>query len=338
MTGNITMPLVSVVIPLYQTERFISAAIGSVLAQSFTDFEVLVVDDGSRDQGPSIAASFGDPRVRVITQANRGLAGARNTGIRNARGTFVALLDADDLWHPKKLELHVAQLVQNPQIGVSFSVSRLVDEDGRDIGLLQRPLSMTFDASHVFCRNPIGNGSVPVLRKAAFDDIAFFDKDLGRTCWFDESFRQTEDVECWTRIIATTHWQFGFIDQTLTDYRVNKQGLSANVAAQLATWRRFRAKVAGYAPELEARCGKRAESYQLRYLARRAVRSGESATALRLICETLKLYPMILREEPMRTVSTLIAAAIRSMLPGSLFDRVEKAAIKVAKAVPGLRI
>ena len=104
---TVTLPTVSVVIPLYQTERYIAETLQSVLAQTLADFEVIVVDDGSSDRGPAIARAVGDARVRVVRQNNRGLAGARNTGIRNARGRYIALLDADDLWEADKLARHV---------------------------------------------------------------------------------------------------------------------------------------------------------------------------------------------------------------------------------------
>ena len=133
-------PRVSVVIPLYQTEVYIASALRSVLAQTFRDFEVLVVDDGSRDRGPDIARGTGDARVRVVVQENRGLAGARNTGIREARGAIVALLDADDLWEPEKLARHVAHLDADVSLDISFSASRLIDDDGNDLGLVQSPL------------------------------------------------------------------------------------------------------------------------------------------------------------------------------------------------------
>src|SRR5208283_1619355 len=83
-----TMPKVSVVIPLYQTERFIADTVRSVLSQTFTDFEIIVIDDESSDSGPAIARSVDDSRIRVIRQENRGLAGARNSGIRNALGEY----------------------------------------------------------------------------------------------------------------------------------------------------------------------------------------------------------------------------------------------------------
>ena len=318
------MPYVSVVVPLYQTERFIAHALHSILAQTYRDFEVIVVDDGSSDRGPDIARATGDPRVRVVAQQNRGLAGARNTGIRESHGEVIAFLDADDAWVPSKLAHHVELLKRDPQAGVTFSASRLVDDGGEPLGLIQRPGKREFPASYVFCRNPVGNGSAPVIRRAALDAIAFHDPALNRTCWFDESFRQSEDIECWTRIAATSEWQFRFIDEVLTDYRVSTSGLSANTARQFETWQRFRSKVKGYAPALEASYGNLAEAYQLRYLARRQVLGASpDQPALRMITRAIWLAPRLLVEEPARTIVTLGAALAQRALPPTLFARIE---------------
>ncbi|MGI9479391.1 MAG: glycosyltransferase family 2 protein [Hyphomicrobiaceae bacterium] len=332
------MTRVSVVIPLYQTEVYIEQALRSVLAQTFTDFEVLVIDDGSHDRGPQIARDISDPRVRVISQENRGLAGARNTGIRLANGEFVALLDADDLWEPRKLELHVAQLDRDPAIDVSFSASRLIDETGEDIGLVQRPMGGPLEAADFFCRNPVGNGSAPVLRMTALERIAFEDEGLGRVCWFDENFRQSEDIECWVRLVAGAGCRFGYVDEALTLYRVNSGGLSANVDKQLATWRKFRDKVAVYAPELVKRHGRRAEAYQLRYLARRAVYSERRTLAFVLAWKSLVTFPRMMIEEPVRSIATLGAAGAKLLLTSSLFERIERSALQYAASRPGLRL
>ncbi len=331
------MPRVSVVIPLYQTETYIEEALRSVLAQTFTDFEVLVIDDGSRDRGPEIARAIQDPRVKVITQENRGLAGARNSGIRLASGELIALLDADDLWEPEKLEHHVRQLDEDATLDVSFSASRLIDEAGNDIGLVQRPKAGPLEAADFFCRNPVGNGSVPVLRRSALDRIAFEDETLQRTCWFDESFRQSEDIECWLRLVAGAECRFGYVDEVLTRYRVNSGGLSANVEKQLGTWRKFRDKVASYAPALVAQHGRRAEAYQLRYLARRAVYSEQRALAFFLALKSVALFPRMLVEEPMRSTATVGAAFAKLVLSSSLFARMEKAALSYAATRSSLR-
>jgi glycosyltransferase involved in cell wall biosynthesis len=333
-----TMPRVSVIIPVYQTERYIAAALGSVLAQTFSDFEVIVVDDGSRDRGPDIARDFGDRRVRIVTQANRGLAGARNTGIRNARGDLIALLDADDLWEPTKLAQHVAQLDGDPTLDVSFSASRLIDEDGADLGLVQSPLDGRLGDEDFLCRNPVGNGSAPVIRRSALERIVYVDGERGYTCWFDESFRQSEDVECWLRLKVMAGCRFGYVDAALTLYRVNSGGLSANVEAQLATWRRFRDKVASYAPGLIETWGARAEGYQLRYLARRAVRSSNRSLGLGLAVAAVRAYPAMLIEEPVRTAATFAAAGAKMLVPGRLFEQVSQAALVWASSRPGLRL
>ena len=134
------MPKVSVIIPLYQSQQFICDTLRSVQAQTFTDFEIVVVDDGSSDRGPALAKEFGDPRLRVVHQENRGLAGARNGGIAHATGEYLAFLDADDHWEPTKLQRHVEHLDSDSAIGVSFSASAFMDDDAKDMGLVQRPI------------------------------------------------------------------------------------------------------------------------------------------------------------------------------------------------------
>ena len=319
-SNTMTTPRVSVVIPLYQTERYIREAVQSVLAQTFDDFELLVIDDGSSDRGPAIVRNFADTRIRLVTQQNRGLAGARNTGIRESIGAYIAFLDADDRWHPEKLARHVALLDARPDVGLTYCGSRLIDDEGKSLGLVQWPQRTNTRAEDVLTRNPVGNGSAPVVRRATFEQIAFVDASLDRICWFDESYRQSEDIECWTRIVATTVWQLALVPFALTDYRVTSTGLSANTARQLETWRRFRAKVKSYAPALEATHGDLAEAYQLRYLARRAVKGGDGRTALSLMHEALLISPAIAAQEPIRTAVTYVAALTLAAVPAQLFQ------------------
>ena len=323
-----TAPAFTVVVPLYNAQAYIARTLDSVLAQSFRDFEVVVVDDASTDTGPAIVAGTiaRDARVRMVRQENRGLAGARNTGIREARGRYIALLDADDLWLPAKLEQHFAQLEANPDVGLAYAPSLFIDEAGARMGLGQTPKLTDIDAAHIFCRNPIGNGSAAVLRRAALDDVMFeiAAPEGQRQCWFDESFRQSEDVEMWTRLAATTSWRVAGIAEPLTLYRVNNGGLSANIEKQLATWRRFRDKLAGIAPDLVASAGRRSEAYQMRYLARRAAMNGQGLLAVRLVARSLVLYPAIVREEPKRTLATVTFAGLALLAPPQLFEGVKR--------------
>lgn len=329
-------PMFTVVVPLYNTERYIRATMDSILAQTFADFEVVVVDDASTDGGPAIVAEImaRDSRIRMVRQENRGLAGARNSGIRAARGRYIALLDADDLWLPRKLELHFAHLEARPEVGVSFAPSQFMDDHGHDLPMQQTPRLTDIDAEHVFCRNPVGNGSAAVMRRAALDDVAFTiaASEGQRTCWFDESFRQSEDIELWTRIAVTTRWRFEGIAPVLTRYRINTGGLSADVDRQLASWYRLRDKIAGVAPEFVARAGRRSEGYQLRYLARRAAMNGAGATALKLMGRSLATHPGMFVEEPSRTAATLVVSSLAAVLPASLFASVKDAAFSMRRA------
>jgi glycosyltransferase involved in cell wall biosynthesis len=114
-------PRVSVVVPCYNYGRFVGDAVGSILAQSFRDFEVIVVDDGSTDDTPDVLRQITDQRVRVLRKPNEGCAAARNTGRALARGEFLAFLDADDLWRPTFLERQLEVLEAEPEVDYCFA-------------------------------------------------------------------------------------------------------------------------------------------------------------------------------------------------------------------------
>lgn len=315
-------PLVSVVMPVYNVERFVGEAVESVLQQRFKKWELIVVDDGGSDGSIAICRAFDDPRIRIVSQANRGLAGARNTGIAHARGRYVALLDSDDRWHRDKLLLHVIHLEANPKVDVSYSGSRMIDAIGRPLAVAMHPRLSEVAASHVLKRNPVGNGSAPVIRRKALDLVQFAHPDeAGRQCWFDETFRQSEDIELWLRMAARHNCRFEGIEGQLTDYRIVGGGLSANMIRQFESWERAVAKAVQYAPALMKRHGGAARAYQLRYLARRAVQLGDGAFASALVRQALALHPAMILREPLKTATTAAAALVVRLAPG-LFRRV----------------
>ena len=127
-------PLVSVIIPAYDAEVFIRTALGSAVHQTYQDIEIIVIDDGSMDRTAEIVREFmaQDPRVRLLQQANAGVAAARNYGVRMARGSLIAPLDADDLWKPTKIERQVACfLAADDRLGLVYTWSHIIDEDGQ---------------------------------------------------------------------------------------------------------------------------------------------------------------------------------------------------------------
>lgn len=304
------MPRVTLIVPAYNTLSTLPETVASLLAQTFTDFELLVVDDGSSDGTAAWVTAQTDPRVHLVRQKNRGLAGARNGGIAAAKGEYLGFCDGDDLWEAEKLAQHVAHLDAAPKVGISYSGSTLIDAEGVSLGLTQSPKTRNVTARDVFLRNPVGNGSSPVIRRACLDSIAFRPEGEARDWWFDETFRQSEDIECWLRIALTTDWQLEGIDAPLTRYRILSSGLSANLEPQLGTWERVAARAAALDPAFARRNVPAARAYQMRYLARRAITLGDGWTALCLLTRGLRgsLRPMI--HEPIKTGVTVAAALL----------------------------
>ncbi|MEN8218212.1 MAG: glycosyltransferase family 2 protein [Pseudomonadota bacterium] len=325
------MPTVSVVMPVYNVERYVAASIQSVLDQTFTDFELLIVDDGGTDESLTICQKFDDPRIKIIRQRNRGLAGARNTGIRHAKGQYIALLDSDDLWKPEKLAKHVEHLDNSPKVGISFSSSAFIDDNGEPLGIYQLPKLTSINAIDVLCRNPVGNGSAPVIRRAVFEELALLHYLQGEEeSAFDESFRQSEDIECWVRMTILTQWQFEGLSEDLTLYRVNAGGLSSNLENQYASWGRMIEKARRYAPYFLEEWEARTRSYQLRYLARRAIRMRNAPVAVRLVHRAIATDYKILFQEPARTIVTLMAAYALFLLPKRFYRWLEERGMAVA--------
>lgn len=318
------MTFASIIVPAFNVEDTLRDTIEALLAQTYDLFEIIVVDDGSSDNTPRIAAEFlRNPRVRVIRRPNRGLAGARNTGISIARGSVIGFCDADDIWLPEKLERHVRHLEANPKVGVSYSGSALIDDQGALTGHAQRPRLKDVGATHIFKRNPIGNGSAMVIRRAALDDIAFRPRsEIERDWYFDETFRQSEDIECWMRMALTTEWVFEGIPGLLTRYRINSKGLSANTDRQLAAWERMVEKLTPINPAFFLINTGVARAYQLRYLSRRAIIDMDGARAMMLSRAWLDQSRVPLIEEFGKSVTTLAAALVLCCLGQKVLKKV----------------
>ena len=315
------IPTVSVVMPVYNVERFVVQAVSSVLEQSFEDFELIIVDDGGNDNSIALCEAMADRRTRIVRQANRGLAGARNTGIAAARGEFVAILDSDDAWTADKLQTHIAFLKANPKVGVVYAASTLIDEDGQPLGIQQQPRLGPANARQVFCGQAVQNGSAPVFRKAALEDAALHPADTDRVWYFDERLRRSEDVECWTRLALTSRFKFEAIPGALTLYRVNAGGLSADVIRQLSSWEDVCASIAKLRPDFTAEHGREARARELRYLARRCVQMRDRGLGLTLILEAITQYPALLWREPVKTLTTLAACFAMRILPQAAFGK-----------------
>jgi glycosyltransferase involved in cell wall biosynthesis len=314
-------PALSVIMPVYNVGAYVRDAIRSVLAQTFRDFELIVVDDSGTDGSLAVCQSFDDPRIRVMIQCNRGLAGARNTGIAQSRGRYIALLGSDDLWAPRKLAVHVTHLDAHPDVGASYGGSEMIDGAGRRLGIYQRPRPGTASAKDVFCGRTISNGSAPVFRREMLEEGALPGDRAGRIYYFDETLRRSEDVECWTRLALTSRFKFAAVSEILTLYRVNSDGLSADVVRQLASWDEVCAKLAQVSPAFIEEHGREARGRELRYLARCCVQIRDRGLGLTLAREALSHCPRLLFEEPVKTLTTLVVCFAMRSLSNEAFGR-----------------
>lgn len=183
-------PKVSVIMPCYNQARFVGEAIQSVLNQTYQDFELIVVDDGSTDGSHDIVAAIGDRRIRYHYQSNQGLAAARNAALCLARGEFVAFLDADDLFLPEKLTLQVQALDNQPEVGLVAGGYLFVDELGKPLAE-RRPWCYRphLDLSTWLRDCPVIVNAVLVRREW-----------LKHVGGFDPALRRVEDWDLWLRM------------------------------------------------------------------------------------------------------------------------------------------
>ena len=208
------MPKVSVIIPCYNAMRFLPKAVDSVLQQTYQDFEIVMINDGSTDRIEAWADTLEDKRIRFISQTNQGLAAARNQGIEQARGDYIAFLDADDLWHPSKLEKQVSVLEEDPDAGLVYTWVLLVDEQDRPLKKIWE-ISYEGDVWKILTEgNIIACGSVPMMRSTCV-------KSVGR---FDKLVFLAEDWDFWLRTAA--QYPFRVVREVLVYYRNNLDSLS----------------------------------------------------------------------------------------------------------------
>lgn len=326
------MKFISVIVPVYNLEQYMVDTIESVLAQTYQHFELIVIDDGSTDRTAEICESFCEPKLKLIRQKNKGANAARNAGLRVAQGDYIAFLDGDDLWYPKKLEKHIEHLEQSPKVGISYSQSVFINEAGEPMGLYQMPKLTDITVRDVLCRNPISNGSCAVLRKEVFEGIKFQDNLYGiqQDFYWDERLQGSQDLDCWFRIALQTDWEMEGIPEILTLYRVNSKGLSAKLLKKQESWEQVIEKTREYAPEEVAQWENPARAYHLRYLARRAVTLRDGMTALKLAWNAIATHPQMVLEEPKRTGVTLAAATVLSVLPKPIYQQLEDLGMKIA--------
>ncbi len=208
------MPKVSIVIAAYNAMLYLPQALDCVLEQTFQDFELLIVDDGSHDEIKSWAAQLTDSRIRFFSQENAGSAAARNTGISHATGEYLAFLDSDDWWEPTKLAQQVRILDEEKNVGLVYTWVATMDSDGVLEGKVYQNTATGDVWESLIEQDLLVCGSTPMIRRECFDTVGLF----------DTRFAYAQTWEMWLRI--ATKYEFQVIPKVLVHYRFHPNNTS----------------------------------------------------------------------------------------------------------------
>jgi glycosyltransferase involved in cell wall biosynthesis len=214
-------PLISVIIPTYNQAAYLSQTLDSVLGQTYTPLEIIVIDDGSTDETKHIEQLYTSlhPSIRWYSQINQGPSFSRNRAIHLAQGHYIALLDADDLMDPNRLILQYQAFQMHPAIDIVYTALKLIDSQGKETGEIhsQTYLPQDFNAFMLF-RNLIPAHSTLLLKSECLKNYSY-----------DENYTHAEDYELMLRL--TQHYTFFYLDLLLTSYRRHHSNLSNNLTA-----------------------------------------------------------------------------------------------------------
>jgi glycosyltransferase involved in cell wall biosynthesis len=221
------MPKVDIIIPAYNAARYLPAAIESVIAQTFEDWRIVLVDDGSTDDTAETVAPFIarlGPKLKYIKQENRGLPAARNTAIRNSEAEFLALLDADDMWLPDRLAESLKSFEGRPQVGLSYGLISWMDANGVVVDTFAGNVAANAEgriATHIYTRKVQLPCPTMTFRRAAVDEVGMF----------DETMRATEDRDLWLRIAL--RYEVAFVPKVIGLYRLSPGAMSTDPGRML---------------------------------------------------------------------------------------------------------
>lgn len=255
-------PTVSIVMPIHGTERYLESAIRSALAQTYGDFELLLLNDQSPGDPLAVIRKFDDPRLRYLEHLNAGPAFTRNRGVREGRGAFVAFLDSDDEWLPEKLAKQMRLMDERPEVDVVYTQRATIGPDGREIGEYFPRLHEGLVLQELYVDNFVCMSS-SLLRRGVFETTGLI----------DESLRMSEDFDFWLRVAA--NHRFAYVDEALVRYRVHPGQVSRDVERRVRTvWEIRDNFLRTHGGRVGFRARRRARALHFSHKAYRAARSG----------------------------------------------------------------
>jgi GT2 family glycosyltransferase len=278
---------VGVVVPMHNAERTIAATLASICAQTHRSLDIVVVDDGSTDGSATVAEAWSrrDQRIRIVHQANAGVAAARNAGAAATDAPFLAFVDADDLWAPTKIACQLAALDEGgPAAGLVYCWYASINQQDRVVSFGPQPM-IEGEAMRALCQaNWIGNGSSLLLRRAAFEQAGGYDPSLRA-----RRAQGAEDLLMCLRVAERA--EFRVVPRYLVGYRLAPHTMSSDSLQMFRSTElvltEFRAKYPDYAHEID---GHLHDSRT--WFAYRAGASGRTAEALLLLREAFAARPV----------------------------------------------
>jgi hypothetical protein len=312
MSGVPGTPLVSVIIPTYNVAGFVGQAIQSALTQTLPEIEVIVLDDGSTDGTPDVVRRFSDPRLTLAVLPHRGPTWVLNEGFARARGRYCAILDGDDLWAAKRLHTQADYMDAHPEVDLTFSLSRLIDESGSDLGVTSRICQDPLSFRSLLAENFIANGSAVLVRRQAAERAGLFDTALS-ACY---------DYDLWLRIALLRTSNVHCIPEILTFYRRRRGQITKDWRLMQAEASLLTEKFRLLRPEDVASTEHARRSNLCRYLAAIAFDNADYCTGLRLLWDAMEASPMDFLQNP-RSYRVGAALAAGMILPRHLLTRLQ---------------
>jgi glycosyltransferase involved in cell wall biosynthesis len=266
------MPAVTVIIPTYNRSKFAKQAINSVLAQSYKDFELLVIDDGSTDNTRQIISAISDSRIKYIYKDNGGVSSARNLGLKNAQEQFICFLDSDDLWPDNFLKTMISRLQQNPKYGAAYCMRTLLFEDGSTEPSYQKEFFFSGQVTAQLFQKTFIQTSTICFRRETLKDI-----------FFDESLARGQDVDVWLK--TSTRTEFLFVPDIQITYRQQPPPAAAKFDSKYCSrarvLERFYFKLGGD-KYISHKAAMKKLSYAYRHAAKKALKAGCRKAAIEL--------------------------------------------------------
>ena len=207
------MPKISVIMSVYNCEKYVREAILSILDQSFRDFEFIIINDGSTDKSRKILESIKDERIILINNQNKGLTKSLNEAIKISRGEFIARMDADDISLKDRFEKQINFLNSNPDIFMCGAWADFIDKDGIFFKTYKRPITSKEIKKEIIFHNPFIHSTM-MIRRNLFNKVGLY----------NESFRYAQDYELWTRIVSK--FKTMNLPEVLLKYRVLNESIT----------------------------------------------------------------------------------------------------------------